>query len=116
MERRAGRGRPKVFLFPPLFLVISLVRLYSSSSGRGDVSFVFFLKGGWGPDYDRLGRYWCQGEGHIYKKQLLTLPEGSGGAAAMALRAACSGIKIQDYTHTQVFPIASLVLGLLSQL
>ena len=28
--------------------------------------------GGWGPDYDRLGRYWCQGKGHIYK-QLLPL-------------------------------------------
>ena len=24
---------------------------------------------------------------------------GSGSAAAMALRATCSGIKIQDYTH-----------------
>ena len=27
---------------------------------------------GWGPDYDRLGRYWCQGKGHIYR-QLLQL-------------------------------------------
>ena len=32
--------------------------------------------GGWGPDYDRQGR-----------------------SGAMALRAACSGIEIQDYTH-----------------
>ena len=30
------------------------------------------LAPGWGPDYDRLGRYWCQGKGHIYK-QLLPL-------------------------------------------
>ena len=33
-------------------------------------------------------------------KQLLPVPQGSGRAAAMALRAACSGIEIQDYTHT----------------
>ena len=35
----------------------------------------------------------------IYVNRYCRLLKGSGGAAALALRAACSGIKIQDYTH-----------------
>ena len=92
MERRAGQGRPRLYLS----LVLSLVRFYIFFLGMGvEVSFLSFLgaityffgdksggflclpfvfpTGGWGPDYDRLGRYWCQGKGHIYK-QLLPVP------------------------------------------
>ena len=63
-----GRARAALeCIFPMLF---SLVRLHTPS---GDERGGFFLclpfdfhTGGWGPDYDRLGRYWCQGKGHIY--------------------------------------------------
>ena len=80
MERRAGQARPRVYIS----FVLSLVRLYilsgDESGGFLGLSFVF-LTGGWGPDYDRLGRYWCQGKGHIYK-QLLPLPWPFGPHAA----------------------------------
>ena len=51
MERRVGPGHPRMYLS----FVFSLVR-HLFSSGRGDVSF-FFLTGGWGPEYDRQGRF-----------------------------------------------------------
>ena len=68
MERRADQGRLRV----QLSFVISLVRNILLLRGEGTFHLSFF-KGGWGPDYDRLGRYWCQGKGHIYK-QLPPLP------------------------------------------
>ena len=65
MERRAGQARLRMYIS----FVISLVRLHIFFWGREwRLSFVFsfvFLTGGWGPDYDRLGRYWCQGKGHM---------------------------------------------------
>ena len=67
MERRAGQARPRTYSS----FVFSLVRLYIFPGTRAEVSFVF-PTGGWGPDYDRLGRYWCQGNGYICK-QLLPL-------------------------------------------
>ena len=67
MERRAGQGRPRMYLS----FVISLVRNPLLLRGAGTFP-LSFLKGGWGPDYDRLGRYWCQGKWDIYK-QLLPL-------------------------------------------
>ena len=71
-ERRAGQGHPRMY-FP---YSLSLVRFYifSGDESGGFLCLPFvFPTGGWGPDYDRLGRYWCQGKGHIYK-QLLPLP------------------------------------------
>ena len=44
------------------------------------------------------GRSGCKGYRYIETATAVAL--GSGGAAAMALRAACSGIEIQDLTHT----------------
>ena len=67
MERRAGQGRPRMYLS----FVISLVRNTLLLRDVGTFPLSFFT-GGWGPDYDRLGRYWCQGKGHIYR-QLLPL-------------------------------------------
>ena len=51
---------------------------------------LFFFTGGWGPDYDRQGRSGAM-EMVIYKTATAER-FGNGGAAAMALRAACSGI------------------------
>ena len=56
-----------------------------------------FLAGGWGPAYDRQGRSSAMEQ--VICKTATADCFGSGGAAAMALRAACSGIEIQDYTH-----------------
>ena len=72
MERRAGQGRPRLFFPFVSFLGASHTFSGDESGGFFCLSFVF-PTGGWGPDYDRLGRYWCQGKGHIYK-QLLPLP------------------------------------------
>ena len=47
--------------------------------------------------YDRLGRSGRKGIRYIETATAVAL--GSGGAAAMALRAVCSGIEIQDHTH-----------------
>ena len=56
-----------------------------------------FLTGGWGPDYDRQGRSGAMEQ--VICKTATADCLGSGGAAAMALRAAYSGIEIQDYTQ-----------------
>ena len=73
-EWRGGWARAALdytFLFS-----FSLMRSHSSSGDESGgfccLSFVF-PTGSWGPDYDRLGRYWCQVKGHIHK-QLLPLP------------------------------------------
>ena len=50
----------------------------------------------WEAHYDRLGRSGRKGIRYIETATAVAL--GSGGAAAMALRAACSGIEIQDHT------------------
>ena len=47
--------------------------------------------------YDRSGRSGFKGYRYIETVTAVTL--GNGGAATMALRAACSGIEIQDHTH-----------------
>ena len=74
MGGRAGQGRPRLYLS----LVLSLVRLYIFVflGTRAEVPFCFsfvFPTGGWGPDYDQLGRYWCQGKGHMHKQLLPVL-------------------------------------------
>ena len=63
----------------------------------------------WEAHYDRLGRSGRKGLGYIETATAVAL--GSGGAAAMALRAACSGIEIQDHTDVaaeRVSPEATL--------
>ena len=64
---------------------------------------LFFLTGGWGPDYDRQGRSGVM-ETVIYKTATADC-FGSGGAAAMALRAACSGIpntRLHTLSHGRI--------------
>ena len=56
-----------------------------------------FLTSGWEPDYGRQGRSGAMET--VICKTATAVCFGSGGAAAMALRAACSGIEIQDCTH-----------------
>ena len=51
----------------------------------------------WEAHYDRSSRSGRQGYRYIETATAVAL--GSSGAAAMALRAACSGIEIQDHTH-----------------
>ena len=60
MERRAGQGRPRMYLS----FVISLVRHIYFLRGAGTFLLSFFI-GGWGPDYNRQGRYWCQGTDYM---------------------------------------------------
>ena len=57
-----------------------------------------FLTSGCGPDYDRQGRSGAMET--VICKTATADSFGSGGAAAMALRAARSGTQIQDSTHT----------------
>ena len=56
----------------------------------------------WEAHYDRLGRSGRKGIRYIETATVAAI--GSGGAAAMALRAACSGIEIQDHTHLDLLP------------
>ena len=63
MVRRADQDRLRMYIS----FVFSLVRLYISSGDEsgGFLRFSFvFPTGGWGPDYDRQSRYWCQGKGY----------------------------------------------------
>ena len=62
--------------------------------------------------YDRLGRSGRKGLWYIETATAVAL--GSGGDAAMALRAACSGIEIQDHTHTHG-AVFLLAIGILNQ-
>ena len=82
VQHAGGQDGSWLFLFP-----FSRVRFL-----------LFFLTGGWGPDYDRQGRSGAM-ETVIYKTATADC-FGSGGAAAMALRAACSGIP-NTRSHTQ---------------
>ena len=60
---------------------------------RGEGTFLlFFLTGGWGPDCGRQDRSGSVG----------TVVCETATADCMALRAARSGIEMQDYTHTVV--------------
>ena len=75
VQHVGGQDWSWLFLFP-----FSRVRFLSS-----------FLTGGWGPDYDWQGRSGAM-EKVIYK---------TATAAAMALRAACSGMpNTRLHTHT----------------
>ena len=87
--RRGGGSRPAIeCIF--LSLVISFWRC-----SRGDFFFPLFflcfplLLVVWETHYDRLDRSGCKEYRYIE----------TATAAAMALRAACSGIEIQDHTH-----------------
>ena len=80
-ERRGAQARPRLYFFLGLFLrAVTWRRLL--------LSFVFLLSfltvGGVGGHYDRLGR-----SGRKVLRYIETAT-----AAAMALRAACSGIEI----------------------
>ena len=61
----------------------------------------------WEAHYDRLGRSGRKGIRYIKTATAVAL--GSGGAAAMALRAACSGIEIQDSTQAARRAMAAVV-------
>ena len=97
MERRGAQARPSMYFS----LVTSFWRF-----GIGDFFFPLFflclslLLVVWEAHYDRLGRSGRKGCRCIETATAVAI--GSGGAAAMALRAACSGIEIQDHTHHPV--------------
>ena len=48
----------------------------------------------------------------VYPETATVAAIGSGGAAAMALRAAWSGIEIQDHTHTRLLVVRIIIDGL----
>ena len=95
--------------------VISLVQLTFLLRGVGTFP-LSFLTGGWGPDYDRQGRSGAMDK--VICKTATADCFGSGEAAAMALRAACSGIEMQDYTHFWsrgiLYPKLALLVKLLN--
>ena len=90
MERRAGPGRPRMYL---CYFLGTIYSLLFGARGR-----FFGLSLLVGPAYDRQGRSGAMEQ--VICKTATADCFGSGGAAAMALRAACSGIEIQDCTHT----------------
>ena len=61
---------------------------------------------GWEAHYDRSGRSGRKGYRYIETATAAAL--GSGGAAAMALRAACSGIELQDHTRLELMRVERL--------
>ena len=95
VERRGAPARRRMYFS----LVISFWRL-----GRGDFFFPFsflclsLLLVVWEAHYDRLGRSRRKGIKYIE----------TATAAAMALRAACSGIEIQDHTHTHAWGFSGM--------
>ena len=90
MERRVGPGHPRMYLFPLLFPWCASIFFRGREWRFFPLS---FLTGGLGP----ARPVWCHGK--VICKTATTDCFGSGGAAAMALRAAYSGIEIRDYTH-----------------
>ena len=66
-ERRVGQGHPRMSV-PSSFSFFPWCAYTLFLGMRVEVSYFFsfvFPTGGWGPDYDRLGRYWCQGKGYV---------------------------------------------------
>ena len=92
VQHVGGQDGPWLFLFP-----CSQVRCL-----------LFFLTGGWGPDYDKQGRSGAMVT-VIYKTATADCFD-SGEAAAMALRAACSGIpntRLHTHQPLDLLPLAA---------
>ena len=94
MEKAVGPGHPRTHL--SLCYSLGVLLSFSGDESGGLFSLPFFTRG-WGPDYARRGRSGTMEK--VICKITTTDCIGSGGAAAMALWAACSGVK-NRISHT----------------